>query len=94
MKDWVPCGTIFTAAHDVRAVEVEFHIRLNGASFRPSSRCSAGSLRPVLISLPLAPARMDRRDEQRSSVLVVCLEGQENFSANCFARASAVASAI
>lgn len=36
----------FAAAHDVRAVEraveVECHIRLNGASFRPSSRCSAG----------------------------------------------------
>jgi hypothetical protein len=41
----------FTAAHDVRAVEGEFHIRLK--RFVPAELAVLGrSLRPVLISLP------------------------------------------
>jgi hypothetical protein len=96
MKDLVPCDTISSphgrarrpccrgrASHPIER------------RFVPAELAGLGrSLRLVLISLPLVLARMDRGDEQRFFVLVVCLEGQENFSANCFARASAVASAI
>lgn len=83
------------AAHDVRAGEVVPHRGLNAVSAPAELAGSGRPLCSVLMPLTLAPAGTGRDDELcLSDMLVVRVEGQENFSANCFARASAVASAI